>query len=80
MADDLRETEARLRQLAALIDQYLKTVNPNLGFAAIVFEFNRPGMSNYISNADRPTMIMGLRETLKRLEGNEDIPAVEGEA
>lgn len=42
------------------------------GFCLIIFKFHEPGTSNYISNAERPTMIQALRETADRLEKNQD--------
>lgn len=42
------------------------------GFCLLVFEFNRPGISNYISNTERKSMIESLRETADRLEKNQD--------
>lgn len=44
-----------------------------LGFAILLFEFNKPGIGNYVSNAERKTMIEALRETANRLEKKEDI-------
>lgn len=43
-----------------------------MGYAIIVFKFNEPSISNYISNAQRPNMIKALRETADRLEKNQD--------
>jgi hypothetical protein len=52
------------RKISALI--------PGLGFALIVFEFHKPGLSNYLSNARREDMIKALEETLSRWKsGNE---------
>lgn len=45
-----------------------------MGFALIVFDFDNPGIGNYISNAERSDMIKSLRETADRLERNQDIP------
>jgi len=44
----------------------------DLGFTILVFPFNEPGVSNYISNANRSDMIKALRETAERLEKKED--------
>lgn len=43
----------------------------DFGFAIIVFPFEKPGISNYISNAERPSMIKALRETADRIEKNQ---------
>jgi hypothetical protein len=42
------------------------------GFCLLVFGFNAPGISNYVSNAKREDMIKALRETVERLEAGED--------
>jgi len=59
--------------LNALGDLISKEAFPGLGFALIVFEFHKPGISNYISNAERADMIKALRETADRLSGAQDI-------
>ena len=56
------------------LDTILKKYAPHCGFTLIVFKFDEPGLSNYISNAERKGMIKGLKETVKRLEANEDTP------
>ena len=73
---NLKQTEQELRRQAAFISRDF----PGLGFALIVFEHYKPGISNYISNSHREDMITALRETADRLEKNQDIPAIEGEA
>lgn len=55
----------------------LKKEIPGLGFALFVFEFHKPGISNYISNAQRDDMIKALEETLARLKGKQDFPTPE---
>lgn len=52
----------QMRQLAKKISKEI----PGLGFALLVFEFNKPGISNYVSNAQREDMIKSMEETLKR--------------
>ncbi len=47
------------------------------GFTVLVFPFNRPGLSNYISSAQRKDMITALRETADRLEHYEDFSTPE---
>lgn len=52
-------------------DNIQKMLPKDFGYAVIVFPFNTPGISNYISNAERSTMIEALRETADRLEKNQ---------
>lgn len=60
---------AFMRSLADMI----KAVLPKgWGFALIVFPLNRPGIANYISSAERDSMIEALREALNRLESRQD--------
>lgn len=59
-----------MRKLAKKIQKLI----PGLGFALVTFEFNEPGMGNYISNAQRPDMIKSLKETVERLEKGQDFP------
>lgn len=55
----------------------LKKEIPGLGFALLIFEVNKPGMSNYISNCEREDMIKALEETVARLKGKTDFPTPE---
>lgn len=64
---------AEMRELATKVKQQI----PGLGFALIVFEVNKPGMSNYISNCQREDMIKALEETVLRLKGKTDFPTPE---
>lgn len=63
-----------LQALASIIDQVLNPdqENKGTGFCLLVFGFNAPGISNYVSNANRADMIKALRETADRLEKNQD--------
>ena len=63
----------QMRELARLIEPRIK----GLGFALFVFPFKEPGISNYISNADRNDMIKALKEKVKRFENMEDFPTPE---
>ena len=76
--ENLKDTEQFMRAIGQGIDNALKLHSSNLGFALIVFEFNKPSMSNYISTGKREDMIDALEETVKRLRGNEDMPAAVG--
>lgn len=49
------------------IGEKIKKEIPGLGFCLLVFEFHKPGISNYLSNAQRADMILSLKETVKRL-------------
>lgn len=73
-----RATEEIIRELGVSIHGALKAYFPGSGFVLIVFPFNKPGLCNYISDAERTSMIEALKEAVKRLETNEDIPAGSG--
>ena len=63
----------QMRDIAEMISEKI----PGLGFALIVFQFKKPGMSNYVSNAQRADMIKALEETLTRWKNNEDFTTPE---
>lgn len=63
----------QMRQIAKRLRKDLE----GLGFALFVFEFHKPGMANYISNAQRSDMIQALKETIARLEGGQDFKTPE---
>lgn len=72
-----QKIEEFLRYLAGAIECSIGLRFNNkeeIGFALLLFEFNNPGIGNYISNANRKDMIKSLRETADRLEKNQDIP------
>lgn len=46
-----------------------------LGFALMVFRFNRSGPAEFITSGDRDMLVAALRETAARLERREDAPA-----
>lgn len=56
----------------------LETKFKGFGCCLLVFEFDKPGVSNYISNAERKSIIQALRETADRLEKNQDVNREEG--
>lgn len=62
-----------MRELGRMI----KNKIPGLGFAILVFEFHKPGISNYISNAQRADMIKAMEETLKRWKDGTDFKTPE---
>lgn len=63
----------KMRDLAAMV----KAEIPGFGFAIMVFDFNAPGIGNYVSNAQRDDMITALKETTSRLEAGRDFPTPE---
>ena len=70
-----KQIEEMMQGLAAGVKGVLNDLlGGNMGFAIIVFEFNKPGISNYVSNGQRADMIQALRETADRLEKRQDIP------
>jgi hypothetical protein len=74
-ADIQQQVEKRIQRLALLIEEAVEEIYfHKVGFALLTFEFGQPEIGNYISNAERPTMIQALRETANRLETNQDIP------
>lgn len=73
-------TEEIMRELGVNINGALREYFPNSGFALIVFSFNKPDICNYISNGKRSSMIKAIKESLRRLEQNEDIPSTSGTA
>lgn len=52
----------------------IKKEIPGFGFTLLVFEFHNPGIANYISNANRQDMIVGLRRMVDILEKGKDFP------
>lgn len=74
MANDKLPGAAFMRALAEMIGA---VIPKGWGFALIVFPFERPGISNYVSNAQRPDMIQALHETVKRLESKQDFSTPE---
>lgn len=63
-----------MREIGQIIEMMLPK---DFGFCLMVFPFNRPGISNYISNAERATMIEALKEKIKVLESKSDFPTPE---
>lgn len=71
-------TEEIMRELGVSINGAIREYFPNSGFVLLVFPFNNPGIANYLSNAERQSMVVALKEAAKRLEGHEDIPPASG--
>lgn len=63
----------KMRRLAEM----LKKEMPGTGFALLVFNFNDPGMANYIGNAKREDIIKAFRSTSDRLDKRQDIQTPE---
>lgn len=68
--EKIRNIEIKLKESANILSDKFD----ELGFALIVFDFYKPGIGNYISNAQRKDMIVALRELVDRLEKRQDIP------
>ena len=74
-----RHIEHTMRGLANALNPIIDDCfGPEMGFALVLFEFHRPGIGHYISNAQRSDMIKALRELAERLEKREDIPPAMG--
>jgi hypothetical protein len=74
-----RDDTATAKSLQRMAKALHETLNPmhdsghaSTGFCLLVFGFNAPGIANYVSNANRKDMIKAMKETIKRLEDNED--------
>ena len=71
-----KKTEVIMQCVASAVEDVLKEACGHaVGFALIIFEFGEPDVGNYISNAERSSMVKAFREVVKRLEKNQDIPA-----
>lgn len=68
--------EERHRRLMQVLGKTLDEVLEGCGFALLVFEFDKPAAVNYISNAERPDMLLAMKEFIARSEGRmHDAPA-----
>lgn len=65
---------AQMRHIADLVK---KQIPKDTGFAILVFPFHEPGIANYISNAERESMIIALRGKADALESRRDFPTPE---
>lgn len=63
----------KMRDLADMVKREI----PGIGFAILVFDFHKPGIGNYVSNAEREDMILALKETVQRLESGRTFPTPE---
>lgn len=75
------EKEKFMQQIAAALSEIIdEAYQQKMGFFLTVFEFDKPGVSDYISNANREQIIKSMRETAKRFEKGETIPTTVGQA
>lgn len=70
------EAEARLQELGRLLSQYFREFKTRdgrpYGFALLFFPLgdNKPGdRTNYLSNAERTSMLSAMKEFIARAEG-----------
>jgi hypothetical protein len=79
---DYIRTEKLMRICAEAIEQVIMDYGPsdNVGFALVTFGMDQPGIGNYISNCSRDDVIEALKETVKRLQKNQDMPPCKGSA
>lgn len=71
-ADKVEEMKALARALDEMFNGPDRKGLPGrgkLGFALLVFEFDREAQVNYISNANREDMIVALKAFVARAEG-----------
>jgi len=74
------ELEKIMQKIARALDNTLKEyIEEDLGFILITFKFGDPDTTNYVSNADRESVIKGLRETANNLEKSDYMPPAKGE-
>jgi hypothetical protein len=59
--------ESRAREIA---DAIAPVLPPGTGFCLMLFTFGEGRWATYVSNAQRESMIAGVRELLDRLEGS----------
>lgn len=71
-------TEEIMRELGVNINAALREYFPRSCFALVVFKLDEPKIGNYISSAERSSMIEALEETVSKLKANKDMPAVPG--
>ncbi len=61
--------EKRHKQKMNKIGKQLSQVFPGYGFTLFIFDFNDKGRLNYISNAERESMIKLLEEFIEKVKG-----------
>ena len=70
--------EEIMRELGVNINAALREYFPRSCFALVVFKLDEPKIGNYISSAERDSMIEALEETIIKLKMNKDMPAGSG--
>lgn len=73
--DDLAKIEATARGIAKVIGPAFDEAG--VLFALLSFTPGDGGLSSYISNAERPGLILALREMADKLERGQDMPPIE---
>jgi hypothetical protein len=69
-----KKTEELLVYLGKVIQDVINEFFPKAGFALFLFKFHEEGHTNYISNAERESMIKALKEIVEGLEKDQDFP------
>lgn len=69
MADSLYDAEQAARRIGRIIGPSLPK---GWGFTLMLYTFGVDGFSTYISNAERPNMILALKEMIEKLEKDGD--------
>ena len=69
-----QKTEELLVYLGKVIQDVINEFFPKAGFALFLFKFYEGGRTNYISNAERESMIKALKEIVEGLERDQDFP------
>ncbi len=70
----MKPIERKHRDLMNRAMEPLAKAFKGYGVTLLVFELDKPGRVNYISNADRTTMITALKEFIARNEGRVQDP------
>jgi hypothetical protein len=73
-----KKTEELLLYLGKIIQDVVNEFFPRAGFAFFLFKFHEEGRTNYISNAERESMIKALKEIVEGLEKDQDFPVNPG--
>lgn len=67
------ETRQFMQMLGQCLDELLNGTDskdkPKNGFALLVFPYDKPNVSNYMSNCSRADMICAMKEAVARFEG-----------
>ncbi len=70
-----------MRALATALSELLnEEYGKKMGFFLVVGPEGTGGVSDYIGNITRGTGIEWMKETIERLEKNQDIPVTQGNA